>query len=57
MYRFIVEPFCFKLKFIWNFSTVEGDSPVDILMKRFMDIFFLSRIRWISGLNVGGINS
>ena len=23
--------FIFKLKFIWNFSTVEGDSPVDIL--------------------------
>lgn len=44
-----------KSKFIWNFSTVEGDSPVDYVDLKILCLF-LSRIRWISGLNVGGIN-
>lgn len=47
--------FLCKSKFIWNFSTVEGDSPVDYIILKWLCLF-LSRIRWISGLNVGGIN-
>ena len=52
----LLGPFCLSWSFFLECCAVEGDSPVDMWWKGFY-VVFLSRIRWKSGLNLGGINS